>query len=149
MKILDLNGLQTYHSLLKEILESDNLVIAAAFNNLNDRIINLDKKILEVHPNLSTQVSILPYKFGNYNMYEVLCPYINGDFDTSEIPKNATIVEGSVFGNGYCEGLNSHWGTDENNNRKLYITNIVNEFEPEFALVRFYVSGSNNYGYSV
>ena len=49
------------------------------------------------YPNLSTQLSILPYKFGNINLYEVLCPCIKGEFDTSQLPKDAKIIIGSVF----------------------------------------------------
>lgn len=105
-----------------------------------------------MHPNLSTQPSLLPQRFGKYPMYEILCPFIEwqvvggGNFDTSLIPNDATIVEGSIFGEGYCEALNSYRDPETN---ELYITNIVNEFTPEFALVRYTIMPRNggNYGY--
>ena len=87
------------------------------------------------HPDLSTQPSLLPQRFGVFPMYEILCPYSEeeNDFDTSLIPNDAVIIEGSVFGNGYCEGLNSYWVTptqcdlywryDQSGNKYL-----VNEF---------------------
>ena len=156
-KYVDYLGLRLYHNLIKKVIDNYTTVIANALNDLDERIssiANLFKDITKgsdgnlyitknnvttpiSHPDLSNQPSILPQKFGLWTMYEVLCPYVNNDFDTSQIPDDSTIIEGSIFGNGYCEGLNSCW-MNINNNRTLVITNIINNFTPEFAVIRYF-----------
>lgn len=90
------------------------------------------------HPNLSTQPSILPQRFGTYPIYEVLCPFDNtkGAFDTSIIPSNANIIGGSVFGGNNCESLKMINGVVQ-----FSISDV------EFALVRYYLTSNNGNSY--
>jgi len=57
-------------------------------------------------------------------MYELLIPYVIEDrganqsiayFDTSVVPKNAVIIEGSVFNETHCEPINWTKGIDSVN----------------------------------
>lgn len=100
------------------------------------------------HPNLSTQPSLLPYRFGLFPIYEVLCPFINGDFDTKMVPQEGIVIGGSIFGDDCCEGLSCKWVSTTSfsvTTKKLVIANIVSDFTPEFALVRYYTKDILNY----
>ena len=111
------------------------------------------------HPNLSTQPSILPQRFGTYLMYELLIPYVIEDrganqsiayFDTSVVPKNAVIIEGSVFNETHCEPINWTKGIDSvniNSNSGGILIQKNSDFIPDFALIRYYISGASG-GYT-
>lgn len=106
-KYVDYLGLKLYHNLIKTTINNYNQIIAQALNDLDTRVTNIANSF----GNATTQPKLLPEKFNNYSVYEVLCPYSEGDFDTSSIPDTAVVIGGSIFGNGYCESLNSCWKT--------------------------------------
>lgn len=105
-KYVDYLGLKFYHNLIKKVIDNYTTVIAEALNDLDERISNIANSF----GNISTQPKLLPDKFNNYPMYEILCPYDSpaDTFDTDLIPDTAIVIGGSVFGNGYCESLNSY-----------------------------------------
>lgn len=102
------------------------------------------------HPDLSTQPSILPQRYGNLKIYEVLIPlgntFTDVQIDHSYMPANATVLECSVFCNKYklsafTEKTNSGW--------KISAYGFLDTDESEnnwVALVRYMIDGSN-YGY--
>ena len=122
-----------------------------------------------IHPNLSTQPSLLPYRFGVFPVYEVLCPLrykYNSytDFDFSELPDDAVIIGGNIIGigSGFCVPLivSRDWAFD--NNRGYWLKSkgwiVKNNFgdlpgptAPSYALVRYYRPVYNedetDYGY--
>lgn len=104
------------------------------------------------HPNLSTQPSLLPYRFGLFPIYEVLCPFVNGDFDTSKVPQEGIVIGGNIFGDDCCEGLSCKWVSTTSlgvTTRQLVIGNIVTDFTPDYALVRYYIKEIIDYnGYN-
>ena len=103
------------------------------------------------HPDLSTQPSILPQRYGNLKIYEVLIPlgntFTDVQIDHSYMPANATVLECSVFCNKYklsafTEKTNSGW--------KISAYGFLDTDESEnnwVALVRYMIDCSN-YGYS-
>ena len=95
------------------------------------------------HPDISTQPSLLPERFGNYGVYEVLCPYIDNKFDASQIPNEAVIIGGTIFNDEYCEPLSCQY-----KNGELFVHEPQYYFEPDFILVKYYLPISNkHYGY--
>ena len=102
------------------------------------------------HPDLSTQPSILPQRYGNLKIYEVLIPlgntFTDVQIDHSYMPANATVLECSVFCNKYklsafTEKTSSGW--------KISAYGFLDTDESEnnwVALVRYMIDGSN-YGY--
>lgn len=84
-----------------ENLKSSNIVLE--YDGLYQ---NKDEEIYPVsHPDLSTQPSVLPQRYGNLKIYEVLVPlgssFIDVEIDNSYIPADATILECSVFNKEY------------------------------------------------
>lgn len=84
------------------------------------------------HPDLSTQPSRLPQRFGTYKIYEVLLPYLEKGFDYSQLPSTSVILECFVFSDTFCEA-----GNCAKINGKWKITNIISDFTPLYALVKY------------
>lgn len=90
------------------------------------------------HPDLSTQPSILPQRFGNLNIHEVLIA--NGR--EYEIPKDATVIEASSFNGTACVPAI----VKKNNAGQWSISNHEN-ITPDFTLIRYIGADKGYYGY--
>lgn len=107
-----------------------------------------------MHPNITTQISLLPYRFGTLPVYEVALPYdtTTHDFDTSILPQDAVVIGGTIFSDDYCEALSCKWETVLEGGvsvRRLSIANVVNDFTPDWAIVRYFTKTEEGYyGYN-
>ena len=88
-----------------------------------------------IHPDLSTQPSRLPYRFGNRDMYEVLI----APGRETEIPSDAIVIQASSF-NGTCCVPAKVLKYDGN----WEISNADN-ITPDFTLVRYSIPCKNYY----
>jgi len=120
------------------------------------------KKNPVIHPNLSTQPSILPYRFGVYPVYEVLCPLIRKftsytDFDLRELPDDAIIIGGDIIAYNFCVPLSMHkkYTFDHTygyvDTGEWVIEDTFSDFgcpnPPDYALIRYYRPVYNDDGY--
>ena len=99
------------------------------------------------HPDLSTQPSILPQRYGNLPINEVLIPLTAGvEWDISSyVPSDSMVIECSLFSN---ETFASPLMEKKNGKWILGVGNIYTDVEPNewWALVR-YVGPDNGYYY--
>lgn len=89
-----------------------------------------------IHPDLSTQPSILPQRFGTLTVYEVLIAYGR----EYEIPSDAVVIEASSFNGQACVPAI----VTKDNTGKWSIINREG-ITPDFTLVRYHGKGDNYY----
>lgn len=94
------------------------------------------------HPDLSTQPSILPQRFGNMPLHELLCPLRSDGvtIDTSLIPSDAIIIEVSAFNQNMCKPV-----VAKKDCNKWSIVIDDSGFVPDYALVRYYATFDGMY----
>ena len=84
------------------------------------------------HPDLSTQPSILPQRFGNKPMYEVL---IRNGYE-NEIPKDAIVTSAFSFNNTACSPASVVKNVDDQGNVTWTITNVLN-IVPDYTIIQY------------
>lgn len=109
------------------------------------------------HPDLSTQPSVLPQRFGNFTMYEVLVPTLELGIGiyipTSYVPLDATITECFLICDNfttpaYAVRSSNGWAIDLFKATAYNTTSITPpefDFHNGMALVRYYMKNSNTY----
>lgn len=91
------------------------------------------------HPDISTQPSVLPQRFGNYDIEEVLVPFRGSTYTFSDIPQDATVMMCWGFGADccvpcYCYKVADGWSIVQPNPGDL-----------EYLMVQYFVPTSGYY----
>ena len=87
------------------------------------------------HPDISTNPSILPQRFGNKDIYEVI---IRRGYE-HEIPSNAIVLEASGFDSKGC------YYVEVLKNDDSWIIYDKQDITPEYTLIRYYIGKDDGY----
>lgn len=124
----------------KELIDASSFIIDG-YINVDDELYKIkDEKAYPIsHPDISTQPSILPQRFGNLDMKEILVAHGR----ESDIPNNATVISAWSFNKDACapacvKKTNGIW---QISNRE--------SLTPDFTLVLYVenYNGNNDYYY--